>query len=141
MAEISLRNYVKEIDNLIENGRQIDQAIQHCRHILKEFPRHVATYRLLGKAFLEKKEYSDSADIFNRVLSAIPDDFIAHIGMAIVREDEKNIDDAIWHMERAFEANPANTAIQHDVSLVQPSPGSTLMGNFIHKLQPKSWQH
>ncbi len=55
MAEISLRKYVKEIDNLIENGRQIDQAIQHCRHILKEFPRHVATYRLLGKAFLEKK--------------------------------------------------------------------------------------
>ena len=31
MADISLRNYVKEIDDLIENGRQIDQAVEHCR--------------------------------------------------------------------------------------------------------------
>lgn len=115
MADISLRNYVKEIDDLIENGRQIDQAVEHCRHILKEFPKHVDTYRLLGKAFLEKKQYGDSADIFNRVLSVIPNDFVSHIGLAIAREDENSIDDAIWHMERAFEANPANTAIQHEL--------------------------
>ncbi|MBN1264550.1 MAG: tetratricopeptide repeat protein [Anaerolineales bacterium] len=115
MAEIALRNYVNEIDELIESGRQIDQAIDHCRQILKEYPKHVASYRLLGKAFLEKKQYSDSADIFARVLSAIPDDFVSHIGMAIVREDEGNLDDAIWHMERAFEANPANTAIQQEL--------------------------
>ena len=115
MAEIALRNYVKEIDELIESGRQIDLAIEHCRQILKEYPKHVATYRLLGKAFLEKKQYTDSADIFARVLSAIPDDFVSHIGMAIVREDESSFDEAIWHMERAFEANPANSAIQQEL--------------------------
>lgn len=114
MAEIALRAYVKEIDGLIEN-EQLDEAIAHSRHILEHHPKHLETYRLLGKAYLEAKRYGDAADIFQRVLSAVPDDFVAHIGMAIVREDEGNLDSAIWHMERAFETNPANPAIQQEL--------------------------
>ncbi len=114
MAEIPLRNYIREIDSLIESG-QLDEAIAHCRHILQTYPKHLETYRLLGKAYLEAKRYGDAADVFQRVLSAVPDDFIAHIGMSIVREDEGNLEAAIWHMERAFETNPANPAIQQEL--------------------------
>jgi tetratricopeptide (TPR) repeat protein len=114
MAEISLRAYVKEIDNLVET-EQLDEAMAHCRHILELHPKHVETYRILGKAYLEAKRYGDAADIFQRVLSSIPDDFVAHIGMAIVREDEGNLDASIWHIERAFETNPANPAIQQEL--------------------------
>src|SRR4030042_876825 len=35
--------------------------------------------------------------------------------MSIIREDESNLDAAIWHMERAFEAQPANVAIQDEL--------------------------
>jgi tetratricopeptide (TPR) repeat protein len=114
MAETTLRDYVKSVDQLIEREK-LDEAIAHCRYILETYPKHLDTYRLLGKAYLEAKRYGDSADIFQRVLSAIPDDFVAHIGMAIVREDEGNLDAAIWHMERAFETNPANPAIQQEL--------------------------
>ncbi|UCF60414.1 MAG: tetratricopeptide repeat protein [Anaerolineaceae bacterium] len=114
MAEISLRAYVKEVDHLVEQ-EQLDEAIAHCRHILETYPKHVDTYRILGKAYLEAKRFGDAADIFQRVLSAVPDDFVAHIGMAIVREDEGNLDAAIWHIERAFETNPANPAIQQEL--------------------------
>jgi tetratricopeptide (TPR) repeat protein len=114
MAETNLRAYIKYIDDLVEHTK-LDEAIAHCRHILEIYPKHLATYRLLGKAYLEAKRYGDAADIFQRVLSAIPDDFVAHIGMAIVREDEGNLDAAIWHMERAFETNPANPAIQQEL--------------------------
>ncbi|MCW4026315.1 MAG: tetratricopeptide repeat protein, partial [Candidatus Bathyarchaeota archaeon] len=114
MAEISLRAYVKEVDNLVEQ-EHLDEAIAHCRHILEVYPKHVDTYRVLGKAYLEAKRFGDAADIFQRVLSAVPDDFVAHIGMAIVREDEGNLDAAIWHIERAFETNPANPAIQQEL--------------------------
>jgi tetratricopeptide (TPR) repeat protein len=114
MAEISLRAYVKEVDHLVEQ-EQLDEAIAHCRHILDIYPKHVDTYRVLGKAYLEAKRFGDAADIFQRVLSAVPDDFVAHIGMAIVREDEGNLDAAIWHIERAFETNPANPAIQQEL--------------------------
>jgi tetratricopeptide (TPR) repeat protein len=115
MADISLRAYLKEIDELIERD-QLDEAISHARHILQNYPKHLDTYRLLGKSYLEAKRFGDAADIFQRVLSAIPDDFVSHIGMAIVREDEGNIDSAIWHMERAFETNPANPAIRQELS-------------------------
>jgi tetratricopeptide (TPR) repeat protein len=114
MPEISLRTYVKQLDNLIER-KQIDETVAHCRHILQLYPKHVDTYRMLGKALLEKGRHGDAADIFQRVLSVLPDDFIANVGMAIVREDEANLEDAIWHMERAFEAMPSNGAIQQEL--------------------------
>src|SRR3990172_6235093 len=114
MAETSLRAYVMEIDDLIEH-EQLDEAIAHARHILQTYPRHLDTYRLLGKAYLEAKRFGDSADILQRVLSAVPDDFVANIGMSIVREDEGNIETAIWHMERAFETNPSNAAVQGEL--------------------------
>lgn len=114
MAKISLRVYNREIEGMIEGG-QLDEAVAHCQHILKTFSMHIETYRLLGKAFLEARRYADSADIFQRVLNAVPDDFVAHVGMSIIRDDEGKLDDAIWHMERAFQMQPSNAAIQAEL--------------------------
>ena len=97
MTNVSLRIYHREIESLVEGGH-IDEAIAHCQQILKTFPMCVETYQLLGKAFLEVRRYADAADIFQRVLMAAPDDFVAHVGMSIIRDDEGKVDDAIWHM-------------------------------------------
>jgi cytochrome c-type biogenesis protein CcmH/NrfG len=114
MAKISLRSYNREIEQLIENG-QLDEAIAHCRHILKTFPKHLETYRLLGKAYLEAKRYKEAVDIFQRVLIAVPDDFVSHVGMSIINDDQNKFDNALWHMERAFEVQPSNAAIQGEL--------------------------
>ncbi len=114
MAKVSLRIYNREIESLIEQER-LDEAIAHCLHILKTFPKHVDTYRLLGKAYLEGRRYEDAADIFQRLLMAVPDDFVAHVGMSIIRDDEGKLDEAIWHMERAFEIQPSNAAIEAEL--------------------------
>ncbi len=114
MAKVSLRIYNREIENLIEQG-QINEAIAHCHHILKTFPKHLETYRLLGKAYLEGKRNADARDIFSRALMAVPDDFVSHVGMGIISDEENKIDDAIWHLERAFETQPSNPAIQAEL--------------------------
>jgi cytochrome c-type biogenesis protein CcmH/NrfG len=114
MANISLRAYRREIEELIGQGR-IDEVIAHCRHILKFYPKDVAVYRLLAKAYLESQRFSDATDIFQRVLSVVPDDFVSHVGMSIIREDEGNLDASIWHMERAFEVQPSNAAIRDEL--------------------------
>lgn len=114
MAEITLRSYSQEVDGLIEL-EQLDEAIAHCRQILQAFPKHLDTYRSLGKAYLEAKRYGDASDIFQRVLSSEPADFVSHIGMSVIREDAGNLDSSIWHMERAFENNPANQIIQQEL--------------------------
>ncbi|MFH1524117.1 MAG: tetratricopeptide repeat protein, partial [Chloroflexota bacterium] len=114
MSKVSLREYNRDIENMIEGG-QLDEAVVHCQYILKAFPMHVETYRLLGKAFLEARRFDDAADIFQRILMAAPDDFVAHVGMSIIRDNENKLDDAIWHMERAFEVQPSNPAIQGEL--------------------------
>jgi len=114
MAKIPLRTYNREIEGMIDRG-QAAQAIDHCLHILKFYPKHIDTYRLLGKAYLELQKYSEAEDVLQRVLACIPDDFIAHIGMGIIREDEGNLDAAIWHMERAFEVLPSNVGVQDEL--------------------------
>lgn len=114
MAKISLRVYNREIEGLIEGG-QLNEAVAHCQHILKTFSMHIETYRLIGKAFLEGRQFTDATDIFQRVLNAVPDDFVAHVGMSIIRDDEGKLDEAIWHMERAFEVQPSNPAIQGEL--------------------------
>jgi len=114
MAIIPLRHYNREIEGLIDTG-QLDEAVAHCRHILETFPKHIATYRLLGKAYMEQQRYGDATDIFQRVLSSVPDDQVANIGLSIIREDEGNLDAAIWYMERALEAQPSNSAIKDEL--------------------------
>lgn len=114
MANISLREYNREIEGLIEAGK-MDRAIAHCQHILKTYSMHIETYQLLGKAFLEAHKYADAADIFQRILNAVPDDFIAHVGMSIIRDDESKLNESIWHMERAYEVQPSNPAIQGEL--------------------------
>ncbi|HEY9528278.1 MAG TPA: tetratricopeptide repeat protein, partial [Anaerolineales bacterium] len=114
MAKVSLRAYNREIEAMIDRNH-LDEAIAHCKHILKTFPKHLETYRLLGKAYLEFKRYPDAVDIFSRVLVAVPNDFVSNVGMSIIRDEENKLDDAIWHMERAFETQPSNAAIQSEL--------------------------
>ncbi len=114
MAKVSLRIYNREIESLVDQGNT-EEAIAHCHHILKTFPKHLETYRLLGKAHLEAKRYTEAVDIFSRVLMTVPEDFVAHVGMSIISDEQNKFDDAIWHMERAFESQPSNAAIQSEL--------------------------
>jgi tetratricopeptide (TPR) repeat protein len=114
MAKVSLRSYNQEIETMVENG-QLVEAIAHCRHILNTYPKSLETYRLLGKAYLESKSYDEALNIFQRVVMAMPGDFVAHVGMSIINDERNKLDDAIWHMERAFESQPSNAAIQAEL--------------------------
>ncbi len=114
MAKVALRAYNREIEGLIEHGG-LDEAIAHCHHILKTFPKHIETYRLLGKAYLEAKRYNEAVDIFQRVLASVPEDFVSHVGMSIIDDEQNKLNEAIWHMERAFEVQPSNAAIQAEL--------------------------
>jgi competence ComEA-like helix-hairpin-helix protein len=114
MATISLRAYTREIESMIDNGHY-EEAAAHCRHILQTFPKHIDTYRLLGRAYLESERFNDADDVFQRLLSSIPDDFVSHLGMSVIRENQENLDAAIWHMERAYDMQPANTTVQNEL--------------------------
>ena len=114
MIKVALRVYNRDIETLIDQGHT-EEAVAHCMYILKSFPKHLESYRLLGKAFLEAHQYTEAADIFTRVLLAVPDDFVSHLGMSIIYDEKHDLAGAIWHMERAFEINSTNGGIQNEL--------------------------
>ncbi len=114
MTTISLRDYVKHISTLIEHGNH-SEAVFHCTNILKSYPKCVDIYRLLGRSLLKNGKHAEALDVFSKVLSVIPDDSTAHAGLSEVYENKQQLDKAIWHMERSFEAQPSNLHAQEEL--------------------------
>lgn len=119
MAEMTtLRAYLDELDRLLDQEAPTE-VISHCRHILQNFPHNVETYRMLGKALLLKAHQEDAielfeeaAEVFRRVLSALPNDYVAHLGLSEISDRKEDLNRAIWHLERAYEQMPGNAALQ-----------------------------
>ncbi|KAA3660560.1 MAG: tetratricopeptide repeat protein, partial [Chloroflexi bacterium] len=111
MAKISLHNYLDKVDQLLEEN-QFGDAAQHCLHILMQFPRHLDSYRALAKALLGQRKHHEAIEIFQRVLSAEPNDLLAHIALSDLYRTEMQADLSNWHLQRALEIEPFNEAIQ-----------------------------
>lgn len=114
MAQINLRQYNRLVKLLLEQDKA-SEAADHCQHILMSFPKHIQTYRLFGEASLEVNRYQEASEIFKRLLSSVPDDYIAHIGMSVISEELAKSNSAIWHMSRAYELQPYNLTIQNEL--------------------------
>ncbi|NLF13776.1 MAG: tetratricopeptide repeat protein, partial [Anaerolineaceae bacterium] len=114
MAEIRLQEYTAKIKELIRHDRH-DEAIAHCQHILRHYPRHIETYYLLGEACLEKRMVREAIEFFQRTLSADPEYFLARVGLGIVYDEQGALLEAIWQMERAFELMPGNTEVRREL--------------------------
>ncbi|MBL8160933.1 MAG: tetratricopeptide repeat protein [Anaerolineae bacterium] len=110
MADISLRDYLAKLDNLLDKGAN-SEVVHHCRHILQYYPKNAETYRRMGKALVYGNNFNEAGEVLRRVLSIYPDDYTAHAGLSEVYLAEKRLDDAIWHLERAFEQEPNNEAV------------------------------
>lgn len=114
MAKVDLHDYLRQIDALVESG-QATQAVACCQHVLQYFPQNVEAHRLLGQAYLEQGHTDQAADTFQRVLSADPEDFTAHTALAAIHQEGGRLADAVWHLERAYELQPHQAAIQQDL--------------------------
>jgi len=114
MAEISLQEYCEQIEDTIEQGHYAE-AVAHGKHILKHYPKHATTYRLLAQAMLEAGQDEYAADMFRRVLSADPEDLLAWAGMSEVYDRRGELDAAVWYLERAFELATDNKVVEEEL--------------------------
>src|SRR5664279_1970176 len=105
MPEISLNDYFAKLNSLLSSNAA-DEVIHNCRHILESYPKNVTVYRFLGRALVLNGRWEEGRDALRRVLSVIPDDYAAHLGLSEANERMDRPDEAIWHLERAFEQRP-----------------------------------
>ncbi|MGC8945827.1 MAG: tetratricopeptide repeat protein [Anaerolineae bacterium] len=114
MTDIRLQEYIQQVDELVERG-QYDEALAHLRHILQHYPKFLPAYRLMGKTLLEIGQDDAAEEMFQRVLSGDPEDFVARVGLSVIYDRQGDLQRAIWHMERAFELAPDNHVIQDEL--------------------------
>ncbi|MEM9953025.1 MAG: hypothetical protein AAF846_15580 [Chloroflexota bacterium] len=111
MAEqISLRAYTEDIESMLRQSR-VDEAIAHSAHILQFYPKNANIYRNLGRGLMRQARYDEAGEIFRRLLAAILDDFSAHYQLSVVYENSNQADQALWHVERAFDQQPNNKQV------------------------------
>jgi tetratricopeptide (TPR) repeat protein len=114
MAELTLQEYCQEIEGLIERSAY-DEAVAHCHHILEQYPKYVEAYRLIGKASLDREDDQQASEMFARVLSADPADFVSRAGLSIIYDRQEKLKEAMWQMERAYELEPGNPVVQDEL--------------------------
>ncbi|NDJ85501.1 MAG: tetratricopeptide repeat protein, partial [Chloroflexi bacterium] len=114
---INLKDYLRELDHLLDQ-QEYEEVIGHCRHILQHFPKNIDTYRVLGRALIEKSRFDEAEQVFLRLLSAVPGDFVAHVGLSDVYQYQQRLDRAIWHLERAFEQRPNDSKLTDNLRLL-----------------------
>lgn len=114
MSNINLRDYLDQIDNMLED-RHFDEAIFHCRHLLQQQPRNIAAYRRLGRGLMGADRWAEAGEVLRRVLSVSPDDQMAHLGLSRVYRQLNQPNEAIWHMERAWEHAPNTPALSQEL--------------------------
>ena len=111
---IYLREYINEIEHFTEQN-MLDQIIAHSSHILKIYPNLIPALRFLGQAYLEEKKYSESLTCFEKLLSYVPDDFVSHVGISAIKEEDRDLEAAIFHMEIAYDTQPSNVIVQEEL--------------------------
>ncbi|MEJ2735026.1 MAG: tetratricopeptide repeat protein [Anaerolineae bacterium] len=114
MPDIRLQDYTAKIKDMIRNVR-LDEAIAHGQQILREYPKHIEAYCLLGEACLEKELYREAIEFFQRALSADPENLIARVGLGVIYDEQGALPEAIWQLERAFELAPGNTEVRREL--------------------------
>ncbi len=122
MAEITLRDYCELISEKTEQGRY-GEAIAHAKHILSQYPKYATAYRLLGETLLEAGQEGHGIEMFQRVLSADPEDLLAWVGLSECYNRQGKLDPAVWYMERAFELASDNRLIEDQLRRLQERRG------------------
>ena len=107
MAKIEIREYQSRIDALISKNNY-EQAAYHCFYLLRQFPKNLNIYKLLGRIFLELNELRAALEVYSRIVSVEPENFLNHLSLSFIFEQLKLIDQAIYQSRTALFLQPEN---------------------------------
>jgi tetratricopeptide (TPR) repeat protein len=105
MEQVCLSECEAEARSALEAGA-LARALAIGAHILEHHPQAVGAHLLVGEA-LRRSGHTEGAEKFLlRALSADPEASCAYAGLSHVAAARGDLEEAIWHAERAFESAP-----------------------------------
>lgn len=111
MTDLTLKAQQGEAIRLMRSGHLVG-SMAICRRILQAYPRHLATYNVLGQVCLQLGNHEEASNLSRRVLSADPEHAIGYATLGAIYEERGLLDEAVWQLERAFELSPGNQEIR-----------------------------
>ena len=130
-AVTTLADGIETAKEAVASGNY-DQAIAWCRHVLRYHPKNVDAHWLLAEAYREQGRSDEAEDLCQRVLSAAPDNLIARWGLALILEEHNDLQEAVWHLERALEYNPGHAELQSEIQRISSRPAALTPGGLAH---------
>ena len=111
MTDLTLRAQYEQAMRLVRVD-ELMRAMSTCRRILETYPRHAASYGVLGQVCLQAGQHEVAANLFRRLLSVDPEHPLAYASLGAIYEERGLLAEAVWQLERAFELSPANVEIR-----------------------------
>ncbi|GEM_PF-1313593 len=107
MAKIELNEYLEKLDELIAENNY-EQAAYHCFYLLRQFPKNLTLYKLLGRIYVELNNLRAALNIYRRIVSTEPDNFLNQLSLSYIFEEQKSLEQSIFHSQTALFLQPEN---------------------------------
>ncbi len=110
-SQVTLLEWGQEIDRALR-GREASRAASMAQTVLRQRPRHLATYQRLVEAAWQLQRWDEAADWGQRLLQADPGNGRAWRAVAQGLEQKEKRAEAHVAWQRAFECAPYNADIR-----------------------------
>ncbi len=122
MAQVTLREYLQEIEDTLSAGH-VDDAGSKCQHVLARFPEALEVQRLLGEVHLAKGQMEDAQQALDWILTNDPENVIAYCDRALISEHLSDIDTALDCYQQAYELSRGNRDIRQQFNVLSAKAG------------------
>lgn len=102
---LTLQSQVTRILYLLDRTEYRLAASIACR-ILASYPLCILAYSLTARAYLGLGEISTAQQLFERILSANPEDADAYLGLGMILQNQGSVQPALDYLLRAYELVP-----------------------------------
>jgi tetratricopeptide (TPR) repeat protein len=122
MAQLTLRDYLQETEDVISNGH-VDDALARCQYVLARFPEALEAQRLLGEIYLKQGHLDEAQQTFDWVLTNDPENVIVYCDRALISEHKADYDTALDCYQQAYELSRGNSNIRNEFNKLSAKVG------------------
>ncbi len=122
MAQVTLREYLQEIEDALGSGR-VDEAAKDCQHVLTQFPESLEVQRLLGEVYLAQGHTDEAQQALDWILTNDPENVIAYCDRALISERTSDFDTALDCYQQAYELSRGNRHIRQQFNMLSAKTG------------------
>jgi len=122
MAQVTLREYLQEIEDALSSGH-VESASRQCQDVLVQFPESLEVQRLLGEVYLAQGHMEEAQQALDWILTNDPENVIAYCDRALISERISDFDTALDCYQQAYELSRGNRHIRQQFNMLSAKAG------------------